>query len=380
MKRLPLTPRKDWEKIVSKQGLVFYQTDKNLPYWNEGAHYRFTAKQIDELESATNTLFELCLGAAQHIIDKNRFAELGIPEAAVPLIKAAWEAEPPSIYGRFDLAYDGKNPPTMLEFNADTPTSLLEASVVQWYWQRDVFPKSDQFNSIHERLVAKWTELKNYLTGQPLYFAHVDDESGEDTMTISYLRDTAEQAGLATVGIPMKDIGWDSKLEAFVDLDNNPMMSIFKLYPWEWLLNEEFGVNVYKTFDRMQWMEPIWKMLWSNKGILPILWELNPGHPNLLESYFKKPSGLKEYAKKPFLSREGANVTIKTANGSSKRGGDYGEEGYIYQALANIPVFDGKRPVIGSWVIDCESAGMGIREADGLITDNRSQFVPHIFD
>lgn len=75
----------------------------------------------------------------------------------------SWNEEPPAIYGRFDLAYDGIHPPKLLEYNADTPTALLEASVVQWYWLQDVFPKDDQFNSIHEHLVAKWKELKDYV-------------------------------------------------------------------------------------------------------------------------------------------------------------------------------------------------------------------------
>ena len=58
------------------------------------------------------------------------------------------------MYGRFDLAYDGTTPPKLLEYNADTPTSLLEAAVIQWRWQQDMRPERDQFNSIHERLLA----------------------------------------------------------------------------------------------------------------------------------------------------------------------------------------------------------------------------------
>lgn len=59
--------------------------------------------------------------------------------------------------------------------------------------------------------------------------------------------------------------------------------------------------------------------------------------------------------------------------------GGYGEEGFIYQQLALLRDFGGKYPVLGSWVIDGESAGIGIRETDTLITDNYSRFVPHFF-
>ncbi len=381
MKRKLITPRRNWQAEVEQYGLTYHTHADGRPYWNEAAYYEFNARQIDALEKATNDLQAMCLAAGQHIIDQNLFARMGIPAHAVPLIKSTWESEPPAIYGRFDLAYDGLNPPKMLEYNADTPTSLLEAAVIQWYWLKDRFKSSDQFNSIHERLVAKWKELRDYLTGSPVYFAHVDDDATEDTMTVTYLRDTAQEAGVEGIGILMKDIGWDKKQRRFVDIDENVMTSVFKLYPWEWLIHEQFADRLVASHDKMQWLEPAWKMLWSNKAILPILWELYPDHPNLLPTYFGSPNGLTDYVKKPLLSREGANITVvqNFVSTSSKDDG-YGEEGYVFQALASIPNIDGKWPVIGSWVIDGESAGMGIRESDGLVTDNGSSFVPHLFE
>jgi glutathionylspermidine synthase len=58
--------------------------------------------------------------------------------------------------------------------------------------------------------------------------------------------------------------------------------------------------------------------------------------------------------------------------------GQYGKEGYIFQELFELPNFNGNYPVIGSWAIGQEPAGMGIREAQSLITDNLSRFVPHL--
>lgn len=377
MERITSQVRPNWQKTVESQGLV-YHTLNGRTYWDESACYRFRTWQVDELERATNELHQMCLQAGQRIIDEKLFAQLGIPEAAVPAIVQAWNEEPPAIYGRFDFSYDGKTPAKLLEYNADTPTALLEAAVIQWFWLQDVRRDSDQFNSIHERLIAKWRELADYIPSRPLYFAHID--TMEDAMTVSYLRDTAEQAGIRTCGILMKDIGWSTRYRHFVDAQNNPMPAIFKLYPWEWMLNEQFGEYALELSGKVQWIEPIWKMLFSNKGILAILWEMFPGHANLLETYLDGPHNLREYARKPKLSREGANVTLCTAMGNSGTGGDYGEEGYVYQALAPLPDFQGNRPVIGSWVIDGISAGMGIRESDGPITDNLSRFVPHYFE
>ena len=377
MQRRASNPRPHWEQTVESQGLIYHHTDAGV-YWNESACYAFTSDEVDTIEAATNELQRLALEAAQHIIDTNRFTDFGITDGVAEAIRWAWDAEPPSIYGRFDLAWDGTGAPKLLEYNADTPTALLEASVVQWYWLQDRHPKADQFNSIHERLVAKWKELGAYCAS-PLYFAAAEDPQAEDLMTATYLRATADEAGLATSAILMKDIGWDRANRIFVDLDDNAIRSIVKLYPWEWIIHEAFGPVAIETIRDVQWIEPVWKMLWSNKALLAVLWELFPDHPNLLPAYLDGPRDLTEYVRKPRLSREGANITYVGAQ-RIETDGDYGEEGYVWQGLAPVPVFDGNYAVMGSWVVDGVACGMGIREADGPITDNRSRFVPHLFE
>jgi len=376
MQRRVLRPRPNWEQTVEGQGLIYHHTQGQV-YWDESACYAFSAREVDELEAATNEIQRIALEAGQYVIDKNRFADFGIPAAAADAIVWAWNAEPPAIYGRLDLAYDGVHPAKLLEYNADTPTALLEASVVQWYWLKDTQPGADQFNSIHERLVAKWKELKDYMAGR-LHFAATEDLQAEDLMTTTYLRDTATEAGVDTAALLMKDIGWDDAAHQFVDLDGAPIQSIFKLYPWEWLVHEDFGPHLLETYRSVQWIEPIWKMLWANKTLLAVLWELYPNHPNLLPAYLDGPRDLTQYVKKPKLAREGANITL-VGDSTVQTSGDYGEEGFVWQALAPVPKFDGNYVVIGSWLVDGVSCGMGIRESSGPITDNLSRFVPHLF-
>jgi glutathionylspermidine synthase len=395
MERYAITPRDDWQGKVESVGLTFHTLENGDPYWDESAAYQFTAAEIDTLEAAGNRLQEMCLVAAQNIIDNNRYAEMGIPEAAIPAIEWAWSNEPPALYGRFDLSWAGAEhgeAPKLLEYNADTPTSLLEASVVQWHWLKDMSPdlvsaSPDQFNSIHEKLIAKWRELDDYLI-KPVYFAALDYP--EDQLTTVYLRDTAEQAGLATLQMFMSEIGWNDDEQAFLDPNEDAMMSIFKLYPWEAMLAEEFGPHALDTYQAVRWIEPIWKMLLSNKGILPILWELYPGHENLLECYFDAP-GLPDgpqmlyYVRKPLLSREGANISlIRPDTQAIETDGPYTGQRTVCQALAPDAVFpaaddSARYPVLGLWMVDQACCGMGIRESKGPITDNWSSFVPHFF-
>jgi glutathionylspermidine synthase len=378
MERIASTPRANWQEAVEARGLKWHTG--TTPYWSEEAYYRFTTEEIDSIERATNELHERCLEAVQNVIDERRYGELKIPDHAIPLIERSWKEEPPSIYGRFDLAYDGKSPPVMLEYNADTPTSLLEASVIQWDWLDTMHKGADQFNSIHERLVAVWREMMPHLAGGgplgPLvHFASMDDI--EDGMTAAYLAETAVQAGLRAQLTSIEDIGWDPDRREFADISNARIDTLFKLYPWEWIIHEPFAQFLPKA--KTQFIEPAWKMILSNKGILAILWDLFPGHANLLPAYLDEPHGMFEYAKKPLLSREGANVTVHTMKEHLESSGEYGAEGYVFQQLAPIPSFDGKRPILGSWVIGQEAGGMGVREADGWVTGNASRFVPHLF-
>ena len=376
MERHRTTPRNNWQQAVEKIGFGFHTS--NVPYWDESVYYTFQMSEILKLEQATAQLWDMCLEAVQYVIDKRLYHHFDIPEFIIPLIEKSWNEDHPAIYGRFDLCY--KNGEIkLLEFNADTPTSLFEAGVVQWYWLQDFDKDKDQFNSIHEKLVAYWTFLKDYLYREPLYFSCVK-RSLEDLTTTEYMRDCAIQAGLETELIFIEDIGWDSDKNIFVDNDEQPIKNIFKLYPWEMMIEEDFGLNIPKDKNAALWIEPAWKMLLSSKAILPILWDIFPYHTLLLNASFEKPLA-GSFVEKPIWSREGNNILIyKNGEKTMETRGDYGKNKRIYQSLFELPEYNGNYPVIGSWVIGQEPAGIGIRESDSLITSNTSRFIPHFIE
>lgn len=373
MNRILTTPRNNWQQRLEELGFGFHSLEDT--YWDESAYYEFSRAETDNLEKATGELWEMYLEAVEHVISKNLFFKFQIPEWFRKPITDSWENDAPSIYGRFDLGYDG-NQIKLLEFNADTPTSLFEGSVVQWYWLKDKFPENDQFNSIHEKLVEYWKYLRPYLSCDFVHFASLTNI--EDVTTVEYMRDCASQAGLETQFISVQDIGWAEEIKEFIDENREVMQVIFKLYPYEWILAEEFGKHVAANLHKTQWIEPAWKMLASSKAMLPVLWELFPNHPYLLESYFE-PRHLVSYAKKPLYSREGANISLfRNYRPVEENSGNYGKEGYIYQQLFDLPNFNGNFPVIGSWIVGQEPAGIGVRESVNLITNNQSRFVPHL--
>ena len=209
----------------------------------------------------------------------------------------------------------------------------------------------------------------------------------EDEQTVLYVQDTCHQAGLPSAQLFIEDLGYDGENQRFVDLDNQAVGNYFKLYPWEWMWSEPFAPCL--KFEPCNFIEPMWKMLLSNKGLLPILWELFPEHPNLLPAFFSEEElaacplaavASSGFIQKPKLSREGANVSLRRPGLPVKTTeGDYGEEGYVYQAMAPDAQFEGNYPVMGVWIINHEACGLGIREDTSRITGNLSRFVPHLF-
>jgi glutathionylspermidine synthase len=342
-------------------------------YWDEAACYAFSADEIDRMEAAAEEMHRLCLAAADEAVRSKRFAEFAIPEPFHELVAQSWREREATLYGRFDFSWDGDGEPKLLEYNADTPTALLEASVVQWHWLEDTHENADQFNSLHEKLIARLTQMRP-AQGGVLHLACVADND-EDLGTVEYLRDCALQAGWDARRIHVEDLGWDGA--RFVDLEEAPVHTLFKLYPWEWLVREEFGAHLLSRPARI--VEPAWKMLLSNKALLVLLWEMNYGHPNLLPAYFTPQKFGADYVRKPLLSREGANVTIRSRGVVRQQPGSYGGEGYVYQGIAPLPAFDNRYPVIGAWIVGDAAAGIGIREDDSPITRNSSRFVPHYF-
>ena len=205
-------------------------------------------------------------------------------------------------------------------------------------------------------------------------------------MTVGYLVETAREAGITCELMAIESLGLHPEV-GFVDAAGRSIRSIFKLYPWEWMVHEDFADETLKRMGDEQgqtlWIEPIWKMMWSNKGILPVLWRLYPDHPNLLPAFFEgEEHNLTSFVRKPLLAREGANSLIVIDGQEVDRGPDqgYGEEGFVVQQYTDLGDYDGNRPVLGVWTVDMEPAGLGIRESNGLVTNNLSRFVPHVID
>ncbi|BEA03947.1 hypothetical protein VEE15_39300 [Escherichia coli] len=384
MERVSITERPDWREKAHEYGFNFH-TMYGEPYWCEDAYYKLTLAQVEKLEEVTAELHQMCLKVVEKVIASDELmTKFRIPKHTWSFVRQSWLTHQPSLYSRLDLAWDGTGEPKLLENNADTPTSLYEAAFFQWIWLEDQLnagnlPEgSDQFNSLQEKLIDRFVELREQYGFQLLHLTCCRD-TVEDRGTIQYLQDCATEAEIATEFLYIDDIGLGEKGQ-FTDLQDQVISNLFKLYPWEFMLREMFSTKLEDAGVR--WLEPAWKSIISNKALLPLLWEMFPNHPNLLPAYFAEDDHpqMEKYVVKPIFSREGANVSI-IENGKTIEAaeGPYGEEGMIVQQFHPLPKFGDSYMLIGSWLVNDQPAGIGIREDRALITQDMSRFYPHIF-
>lgn len=403
MEKLSLPERPNWRAEAEELGFTFADMHGE-PYWDETSAYRFTMAEVEnDIEDPATALHGMCREAVARIVEDGALmARMGIPEAHWDFVANSWRAGEPELYGRFDLAYDGSGPAKMLEYNADTPTSLYESASYQWTWFEGqqaagvLQADDDQFNGIHEALVERFKGL--FEPDTDLHFTAVGG-APEDYATVECLGWAARHAGLGAHYADLEKIGLSTDGQ-FIDDEDRVIGTLFKLYPWEDLLRDDYAAHLAGAGCRF--VEPPWKALVSNKALLPVLWQMFEGHPNLLPAFFEadlvalrtggdldaevaeaitraEPALRAGQVAKPIFSREGAGVVI-TQDGAEVEASDaasYAQHPRIVQGYAPLPVFDGFRPVIGAWIVGDTCAGMGLREDRSRITQDLSRFKPH---
>jgi glutathionylspermidine synthase len=391
MKRRPCTPRHDWKETARKCGFRFHTIEGDL-YWDESACYQFSLKEIEQdIEDPTLELHNMCLDLVDEACGSQELMErLAIPAQHQDLVRDSWKIHEPHLYGRMDFSYDGRGPAKLYELNYDTPTALYESSFFQWMWleemvgRRELPAHADQYNRLQEDLIEVFEHLRKSLgwtkaLESPAFVFTAVDESEEDKGTVQYLQDLANQAGFRTRYLPLDQIGIDGQ-GRFTDLQEEVIQACFKLYPWEDIFTDEYAK--FLTTSPTLMVEPPWKAILSNKGILPLLWERHPNHPNLLPTFVDPDptSPLKAgWVRKPYFSREGANIRIALPSGREMAvAGPYDAGPCILQEYHPLPSFDGRYAVIGSWMIADRPSGLGVREDDTLVTRDSSRFVPHV--
>lgn len=386
LQRIGLPPRPNAQARLEDVGVSWHGLNDPEPYWEERAYYRLSSAQAGRLEAVGQNLTELALAAADYVITEGRLGELGIPEWLHDAVKASWDRDDPSVYMRLDLAWDGAGDPKLLEINGQTPTSLLEASVAQWQWLEDRRARGElearcgQWNTIHEALTEQW----QYVVGRGVTEAHFASAGEvEDVATTTYLRSVAQEAGLRSQWLAADRVGTSPDMDKLADEWSMPINTLCWLWPFEFAWESRDARFLATTATRF--IEPLWKAVLASKGLLAIMHELNPDHPNILGAQIKGELSVArlgaQRVTKPMYSREGQNVTLP---GQESTEGAYGDLKLIEQAYTELPEYpteSGPRyPIMGVWIAGGDVCGLGIREGRSRVTDNRASFIPHVVE
>jgi glutathionylspermidine synthase len=367
MRREFVPPRKDWRQRLTDIDYHISNHPNGQPYWREDSAYILSNAEVEMFHAAAQSAQSMIDAALRDSFEARDLSWTGLDANATRLALASWDAREPSLYGRMDFAWDGQHDPILLEYNADTPTALYEAAVVQWRWLEDRDPAADQYNTIQERLIAAWPECAD---SDFIHFATLRDVE-EELLTAEYLRECAVAAGVSAKPLDMEQLGWNGA--QFVDQDDMTVTTLFKLYPTEWMSAEGFG----KVLDagRPRLIEPPWRLAASSKAMLAQLWRMFPQSRNLAPTFHKRPSQIDDFVAKPVFGREGAGVRFG-AN-APRTPAAFDAEPLIYQQRVHAKKFAGYTPVFGVWVIGGEPCGLGIREDTSEITGSNASFVPH---
>eukprot|EP00931_Biecheleriopsis_adriatica_P065523 TRINITY_DN40038_c0_g1_i1.p1 TRINITY_DN40038_c0_g1~~TRINITY_DN40038_c0_g1_i1.p1 ORF type:complete len:973 (+),score=194.01 TRINITY_DN40038_c0_g1_i1:283-2919(+) len=480
LRRVTMKARENWQQLCEEVGFLFHSAagikwggDSLMSfaledsYWCETGAYLLSAEGKQELDRATWELHSMCLQAVEEVVrDPELMDVFQVPHRLRGAIRASWDARQPDLIGRFDLLYDGSGPAKLLEYNADTPTLLLESSVVQDKWRSDRQDSFQQFNDIDSALIRAWPTFLGRATSAcgssdknpKVYFA-AQRASLEERCNIDYLASTARKAGVSVEVADIENIifGEDGRLHHSGNGEN--VTALWKLYPYEWLAEEELGAALEGGANAL-WFEPPWKSILSNKSILALLWRMFPEHPNLLPAFFTAQEAEEYQSKqvvntedwgwvaKPRYGREGIGIRysfdspslrwfeeevcseLRQLESFGEAGayqpqlmkqveqlgksvfGEFGpglgkhnlladrqEElhqkgkvdlraelpfpplgGPVFQLYQDTATFAGRRPVVGSWVVFGNPAGVCFREDIQRTTDNDSCFTPHLID
>ncbi|OON70834.1 glutathionylspermidine synthase family protein [Hymenobacter sp. CRA2] len=351
-----------------------------------------TEAAAEELLQAADSLYEMYVQAVPDSMPDDFLQQLGIPQNLWQAVRHTWNDERHwHLYGRFDLAATAEGP-KLVEFNADTATSLPETAVVQWASLMAAGRPEDQqqANGLFEGLelqLREWLQLNPDLEPS-LLLVHLPD-SEEDETNCTVVAEAARAAGFATAHVCSVDamqVSLDGEDRgAWAEIAPNQWQRfgfVFKLVPWELLAEEEPEL----TNDLTQLLlsrdliiaNPPYSLIFQSKAMLARLWEVFPHHPLLAEASLTDLNG--HYVRKPLFGREGQSLTeIEAGQVRHAEPGDYDEQPQVRQQWLDFPTdAQGRRYQAGVFWAG-EACAIGFRRAEGIIT-NLSEFLPHLLE
>lgn len=375
MERIASPARADWQGIATSLDYTYFQNEDGSFAWREDVAYRFSSNMVSKIGFAASCLHKMCRDLVEEAVnDPSIMAAFDIPETMRPVIQKSWRRRDPFFIGRFDFAIVD-DIPKLIEYNADTPATVPESTVMQKRWLEDVRPQDRQASWLASTTTGWLKRLHGHAASVLPNVVHVVPYPGctEDYAHARTYAAWLQECGMTAVLAELDEIEGSSTGEL---LHKGVLIkAMIRMYPWELMFRED-GAKYLET-SSCRFLSPPWTALLSNKALLAALWERRPNHPNLLRAQFS-PEGMDRYVVKPICSRGGENVSVVIDGQTvAAQDGTYGKYKNVYQEFVDCRVGD-VYTSIGAWIVgEGRFAGITMRESQDMIVKDVSAIVPH---
>lgn len=369
----------------------------------DSEHYRYfriSETAEEELRRATNELHLMFLHATEAVLADDRLLNrFNIPACLWPRLRKSWQnRRGETVTGRFDFCVT-EHGIKLYEYNADSASCHMETGRVQGQWARHfgVEEGNDAGASLYPSLVEAWRN-----SGVEGLMHIMQDNDAEETYHAQFVKEAAEAAGLRCKVVKgLSVLSWNDKGE-IVDDDGNPVRFVWKTWAWETALDQirveceaDDSLPQLRTADDhystprlvdvllrpdIMVYEPFWTLIPSNKAILPVLWQIFPEHPYLLNTQFELTDEVasRGYVTKPIAGRCGFNISLfdKQDNVLKETDGRFDDQDQVYQALWKLPEIDGYKTQVCTFTAKGKYAGSCVRVDKSLIITTHSELLP----
>ena len=334
-------------------------------------------------------------------------AELGLPEASWAAIRTSLPQMLPTLIGRFDFAAT-PNGLKMLEFNAETPTDVVEAFYVNEK-VCDYFGVRNPNTGMADGLKQAFHRAVDAYRGQGFAVDHIVfssvDWHEEDAGTTKFL---LAQSGLPAEFVPLSRLRvYNDRVQVWDGLEHAPVELMYRLHPLEKLAAERdpdgypTGPHVLDIAARgkLALINPAAALIAQSKALQALIWNLHekneffsPAEQTIIQTYLlptffeNRFAGLCAYVTKPIYGREGGAVTIFGPGGepwARDEEPEYWDQPVIYQQYAELPQITVEtlnglycgRMIFGSFLIDGRGSAV-VARVGSRITGNMAYYQP----
>ncbi len=322
--------------------------------WREDCFFELSRSDTAEIVRTLKELYDLCLAAVSHVVERNRFEELGICDEFVPLILSSWNSRLPSFLLKFNFVVESPFNLKLLSINADTHPNFREASVIQWRWKQESFPQAKQYNEMRESIAKFWRDSS--FGEMHLVTSALEDEFGS---AVRYISDVLKTQGLSACHTGLDRIGWNQSKKHFEDYGGRKIDCLIKQHSWLYLLNDPFGTHLLEESQLV--FEPAWKIIMESAGFLALLSELNPNSRFLVRTEWNQFTNARPVKLFPNITQiEGDRFK-------------FGTENVVYQQKTDL---DSQQTILNCWMVGGWDAAVSFEEFNSEFKPGK--VIPHI--